>query len=59
LTLLESQSVRVAEQNPVVKFFVALDDLLSGGQVTSLPRMHGNGVGEDVLTEAPYGTPRH
>lgn len=56
LTLLESQSVRVAEQSPVVKFFAALDDLLAGGQVAILPRMQKNAVGEEAPTEAPHGT---
>ena len=55
ITLLDNQSARVAEQSPVLKFFQALDDLITGGQVQLLARTTRNGVGEDVATQTERG----
>lgn len=50
LTLLDNQSARVAEQSPVLKFFTAIDDLLTTGQVALLPRTKKNSMNEEVPT---------
>ena len=55
ITLVDNQSARVAEQSPVLKFFQALDDLITGGQVQLLARTTRNGVGEDVATQTERG----
>jgi hypothetical protein len=55
IELLDGQSRRIADQSPVIKFFTALEDLMTSGQVCILTRNSKNGVGEEFPSEPERG----
>jgi hypothetical protein len=55
LALLEGQSSRVADQSPVLKFFMALEEMLGAEKLVLLPRSTRNLAGDEVSPDVPYG----
>ena len=55
LALLEDQSSRVADQSPVLKFFMALEEMLGAEKLVLLPRSTRNLAGDEVSPDVPYG----